>query len=216
MDIIERLAKKGSDKEKLSGDVIRHPEWIPRLLEGLTHEKGSVKFGCEKILRMVSERKPDLLYPHFEVFCKMLDSDNSFLKWGAVITIANLAVVDDQNRFEKIFDRYYSHVTGRTMVTAANVIAHSWKIALAKPELADKIAREILKSEKTKYEHHGQFSPECGNVVCGHAVDSFDKFYDRIKNKKEVADFVTRQLDNTRKPVAAKARKFAKKHLISP
>jgi hypothetical protein len=208
MNIIDKLAKKGSDKEKTAREVIQHPEWIPQLLEGLTHARASVRFGCEKILRMVSEQRPDLIYPHFHVFEKMLDQDNSFLKWGAIITIANLAAVDAENKIEGIFDKYYSSVTGKTMVTAANTIAHSWKIARAKPGLAEKISRAILKSEKARYEYYGQFSPECVNVVCGHAIDSLSRFYDLIENKKDVENFVRRQLKNARKPVAKKAEKF--------
>jgi hypothetical protein len=58
----------------------------------------------------------------------------------------------------------------------------------------------------------GQLSPECSNVVYGHAIDSFGRFYDTIKNKKVVDDFIKRQLNNTRKPVAKKAEKFLRKH----
>ena len=88
----------------------------------------------------------------------------------------------------------------------------SARIALAKPELTERITREILKVEKAKYKRHGKLSPECRNVAIGHAIDSFDKFFEQIENKAAVIAFVKRQLSNTRKPVAKKAERFIRKH----
>ena len=215
MNIIERIAEKGSDKERIAEEAIKEPENIPLLIEGLISSKGSVRLGCEKAVRLISEKKPDLVYPYFDTFVTLLDSDNNFLKWGAIITIANLAAVDSGKKFEKIFEKYYSPVTGENMITAANIVGNSWKIASAKPELADRITGRILKAEKAEYINKGQPSPECTNVVCGHIIESLDKYYDNITDKKPVADFIKRQLDNTRKPVAKKAERFLKKHSVS-
>ena len=214
MNIIDKISKKGSNKEKLAKEVIKSPELIPQLLEGLNNRKGSIRLGCEKILRLISEQQPKLIYPHFNTFAKMLDSENSILKWGAIITISNLISVDTNAEFKKIFEKYFSLITGKTMITASNGVKNAWKIALEKPESADNIAREILRAEKARYENKGQLSPECNNIVCGHAIDSFDKFYHTICEKKPVLGFVKRQLNNTRKPVSKKAEKFLSKHKI--
>ena len=122
--------------------------------------------------------------------------------------------MDTKGEFDKIFKKYFAPITDNTMITASNIIKNSWKIALAKPESSKKIVQEILKSEKARYENKGQISPECSNVVCGHAIDSFDKLYNEIKDKKPVADFIKRQLNNNRKPVAKKAKQFMFKHKI--
>ena len=214
MTIIDKIAEKGSDKELLAQEVIDSPEIIPQLIDRLSDEKGSLKFGCEKILRLISEQKPMLMYPYFDSFVTLLDSKNNFIKWGAIITLSNLVSVDSDNKFEKIFDKYYSPITEENMVAAANIVGNSWKIALARPEWSDKIASEILKSENTKYVHKGEISSECTNVVCGHAIESFDKFYDTIEHKNLVLDFVKRQLNNQRSAVAKKAEKFFKKHRV--
>jgi hypothetical protein len=214
MDIIEKISKKGSNKEQIAKEVIKSPEFIPQILEGINSSKGGIRLGCEKILRQISEQRPDLIYPYFDTFIKMLDSENNILKWGAIITISNLASVDTNGKFEIIFKKYFSSITDKTMITASNIIKNSWKIALAKPELEEQIIQEILKTEKARYVNKGQLSPECNNVVCGHAIDSFDKFYGEIKNKKPVVDFIKRQLNNTRKPVAKKAKKFLSNHKI--
>jgi hypothetical protein len=214
MNIIEKIYENGSNKKQIVKEVIKSPECIPQLFAGLNHDKGNIKLGCEKILRLVSEQKPEIIYPYFDTFVKLLDSENNILKWGVIITISNLSSVDTENKFEKIFGKYYASINDKTMITASNIVKNSWKIALAKPELAEKISKEILKVEKVRYENKGQLSPECNNIICGHAIDSFEKFYDEIKDKKPITDFIKRQLNNTRKSVAKKAKKFLSKKKI--
>ncbi len=212
MDVIKELSKKGADKEYIAKKIIGLPAEIPRLFEGLNHDKGSIKFGCDKIIRLISEQKPKLIYPYFNELAKLLDSENNILKWGAIITLSNLVRVDSENKFEKIFKKYFSLITGKEMIPAANVIGNSWKIISAKPELTGKITKEILKSEKSHYKNKGKLSPECNNIVYGHAINSFDKFFDKIKNKKPVIDFVKRQVNNSRNATAKKADRFLKKY----
>jgi len=98
------------------------------------------------------------------------------------------------------------------MVTAANIIGSSVTIARAKPALTDAIQREILKVEKAKFLLKGKVSPECRNVAIGHAIDSFDKLYDRMAGKAEVVRFVKRQLGNSRQQVVRKAEQFLRRH----
>lgn len=98
------------------------------------------------------------------------------------------------------------------MITAANIVGSSARIAQAKPHLVDRVAGEILKVEKGKYLHKGQLSPECRNVVIGHAIDTFDAFFANIEDKPTVLKFVRRQLKNTRPAVAKKATRFLKTH----
>jgi hypothetical protein len=211
-NILEQLGQKGADIPALVERVIKRPKEIAELIEALKVEKRAVKFSYEKVLRLASERRPELIYPYFDVFVDLLDSDNSFLKWGAILTIGNIAAVDDRKKFEIIFKKYYSPISGPTMVTAANIIGSSSKIALARPELTRRITSEILKVEKAEFEMHGEPSPECRNVAIGHAIDSFDEFFEQIDNKKDVIAFVKRQLKNPRKQVAKKAERFVKKH----
>jgi hypothetical protein len=211
-NILEQLNRKGADIDAIIERVIKKPQEIAELVEALKVEKRAFKFNYEKVLRGVSEKRPELVYPYFDLFQDLLDSDNSFLKWGAILTIGNLATVDDEKKFGAIFDKYYVPIPGPAMITAANIIGSSAKIALAKPELTESITREILKVEKAKYERKGKPSLECRNVAIGQAIDSFEKFFEQIDDKKAVIEFVKRQLKNTRKPVAKKAEQFIHKH----
>jgi hypothetical protein len=208
---IVQLIKQKENIEKIADLVFDNPSTLEELVTTLESEKSSLKFTYEKLLRFISEKDPELLYPHFAFFVKLLDSENNFLIWGAIITIANLTSVDGENKFDKVFKKYYLPVTGPAMIAAANIIGNSWKIALAKPHLAAKITNEILKVQNGKYINKGKISAECKNVVCGKAIDSFSLFFERIENKKAVLDFVKKQLRNSRASVRKKAENFLRR-----
>jgi hypothetical protein len=212
MNIAEEIGQEGADIPRIAEGVIRNPGQIARLIEGIQAPRGAVRFSYEKTLRLISERRPELIYPHFDLFTTLLGCDNSFLKWGAIMTIANLTVVDSQNRFEAIFERYYAPIPGPVMVTAANIIGSSPRIVRAKPHLTGRITAEILKVEKARYKVHGRASPECRNVAIGHAIESFAQFFDRIEDRPAILRFVKKQLKNSRPAVAKKATQFLRKH----
>ncbi|HSW02615.1 MAG TPA: hypothetical protein VLI39_20800 [Sedimentisphaerales bacterium] len=210
--VLQQLKTKEIDVATAAERLIANPSQIPELVKALQTEKGSAKYRYEKSLRLVSERRPELIYPHFNAFVALLAHENNFLKWGAIVTIANLTTADAEGRFEAIFERYYAPICGPTMVTAANLIGSSPRIVRCKLHLARRITQEILKIEKAQYEYHGSPSPECRNVAVGHAIDAFDQFFDLIDDKTAVLTFAKRQLNNTRKQVAKKAERFLRVH----
>jgi hypothetical protein len=182
------------------------PEQIDALLEGLDSKTASVRYGSAKALRMVSEQAPDWLYPRWDFLVRLLDNRNAFLRWGSTRILGNLAAVDREDKFEPLFDRFFAPILGQEMIGAANAIVAGASAALAKPHLADRIVKEILKVERASYR-----TPECRNVAIGHAITSFDKFFGHVKSRRPVLAFVTRQLDNPRPATRKKAGKFLKR-----
>jgi hypothetical protein len=87
--LLDQLLAKESDKEDLATKVISNPDLLSSVLEGLNSTKANIKYGSDKILRILSERKPEILYSHLDFFINQLGSDNNFLKWGAIHIIAN-------------------------------------------------------------------------------------------------------------------------------
>ena len=204
--LLQEISRKETDKDGIVDRVIRNPELIPEIIEGLSADRARIKYGCAKILRLLSEKNPEILYPWFGLFIDLLDSDNSFLKWDAIHVLGNLAAVDSENRFEKVYDRHFAPIPGPVLITAANVIGGAAKIALAKPALTGRVTGEILKVEKARYQ-----TDECRNVALGQAIDSFDRFFNQIEDKRAVIALVQRQLNNTRNSTRKKAEKFLKK-----
>ncbi len=207
MDVHSGLASKQLKAEELAGTVMAEPELLGQVLDGLGIQKAPVKFGCEKTLRILSEKAPQLLFPHYDFFVAMLDSDNSFLRYGAIHTLGNLASVDSENRFEAIFDKYFSPIPGPALIPAANAIGGAAKIAVARPDLAGRITTELLKVENAVYQ-----TPECRNVAVGQVIDAFDAFFESIEDKEAVLAMVERQLSNSRNATRKRAGSFMKRH----
>jgi hypothetical protein len=202
-----KLHKKSANLDSIAEDIIKRPASLPEVYDGLRADSARVKFGCLKVLRLVSERKPEVLYPLFDRFVALLDSDNNILKWGAIILLGNLAAVDTERKIERILDRYLLPVSGPVMITAANVVRGAAKMAKAQPHLADRIARALLQVEAANYQ-----TAECRNVALGHVVESLELLFDQIGNRPPVLEFVRRQLKNPRPAVRRKAERFLSHH----
>ena len=203
---MEAVAKKKNKAEALAKRVIRNPISLSELLEGIYSEKAAIKFKSAKILRIISEERPELLYPKWDFFEKLLDSENNIIKWNAMDVIANLTRVDSRNRFDKIFRKFYGMLYEGSLITAAHVVGNSWRIAKAKPGLGSRITSELLKVEKIPLP-----TEECRNILKGHAILSFSEYFDQIKEKGKVKSFARRELKNTRNATRSKAEKFLKK-----
>ena len=205
-NLLDQIAQKGSDKESIANEIADDPANIEECIGGLNSKKASVRYGCGKVLRIISEKHPEALYPHIDTFIKLLDSENNIMKWEGIHVIGNLARVDKGKKIDAILTRYLKPIKGPVMITAANVIGGAARIAAAKPYLAERIATAILKVEHAEYA-----TAECRNVALGHAMDAFELFFDQIKNKQQVIDLVTKQLDNSRNSVRKRAEKLLKK-----
>ena len=120
-------------------------------------------------------------------------------------TIAHLTRVDTKNKFEKIFDKYYSLLEDESMINAANIAGRSGIIAKAKPHLQSKITNKLFEIDKT---HH---SSECKNIIKGKAILSFNEYIDEFEDKEEIIKFVKKELNNTRSATRKKAEKLLKK-----
>ncbi|RMF58959.1 MAG: hypothetical protein D6743_17030, partial [Calditrichaeota bacterium] len=188
--LLQQISQKECDKEEIAEQVIKKPELLSEVFEGLSADKASIKYGCDKILRIISQKEPSLLYPKIDFFIHNLDCENTFLKWGAIDIIANLAAVDSDKKIEKILDQYFSPIPGPVLITAANVVKAAARIALAKPQLTERITKELMKVEEANYQ-----TTECRRIALGHTIESFDKFFEQIRDKKTVVAFVKRQLN---------------------
>lgn len=204
----QQLATKEVTAEELTKRVLKEAKLLPEIFDGLKADKANIKYGCLKLLRLISEQQPVLLYPYFDFFVELVDSDVNVFKWGGILIIANLTIVDTNNKFEKIFKKYFTPITEHVLITASNVISSSATIALAKPELTEQITTEILKVERAVYQ-----TDECRNIAIGHAIKSFHKFFDQIENKRPVIEFIKKQLDNSRSGTKKAAEKFVKKYV---
>ena len=205
----QSLIDKTVTKEELLNRVKQDFSLIPLLLKGVDHPKAAVRYGCSKVLMDLSEEHPEKLYPNFDFFVNLLDSKYRILTWNALAIIANLTRVDTDKKFDAIFSRYYSFLNNDYMVTVANVVGNSSKIAHAKPYLIPKITDELLKVEDLSIGPH--LTEECKRVIAQQTIKTLDSFFDRIEQKEKVIAFVKAHLDSSRKSLRTAAENFLEK-----
>lgn len=210
-EFIEYLKVK-PEIETFVEEAIENPDIIPKLIGIVKTEKGSVKFYCEKAIRFISEKKPELIYPYYDDIVSFIESSNSFIKWGGIITLSNLAAADDEGRFKAVSKKYFGLLHSDAMVTAANVAGSAHKFVEKDPGYEKLITNEMLKVPEDVYLYKGEPSPECSKIMMGNIIDYFDKVYDISKRKKEMIEIAESQVGCSRKKVAKKAMDFLKKH----
>ena len=205
-ELLQKLATKSITKKELFQMVEQDFNLLPEVLNGVSSSKAAIRYGCAKVLMDLSEKHPEKLYPHMDFFTALLDSKYRILTWNAMAIIANLAKVDEDKKFDEIFDKYYGFLNDAYMVTVANVVGNSAKIALAKPYLAQKVTNELLKVENISTTPH--LTEECKRVIAEHAIKSFAQFFDGIEQKEKVISFVKSHVDSPRKTLGKAAEDF--------
>jgi len=208
-DLLGKLVDKSITKEELFKKVKQNFDLLPEIIDGVSSGKAAIRYGCGKVLMDLSEEYPDKLYPYMDFFIKLLSSKYRILTWQAMFIIANLTKVDKNKKFDSIFDKYYSFLNDEYMITVANVVGHSGKIALAKPHLIPKITKELLKVENIKTTPH--LTDECKKVIAEKAIQSIDMFFPQIENKDEVISFVKKHAASSRKTLKTKSEEFLNK-----
>jgi hypothetical protein len=201
------IAKVKANLEALAERIGRQPDSLPEILDGLQIDQARTRYGCLKVLRLLSEKRPAVLYPFFDLFAGLLGSDNSFLRWGAIIIVGNLSAVDSKSKIDALLDEYLQPISGPVLITAANTIRGAGRVAQAKPHLVDRIVQALLQVKKAKYQ-----TPECRNVALGHVRKSLGLFFEHVRDPQVVIDFAKRQLRNRRNAVKLRAHAFLKKH----
>lgn len=205
----EELGKKEDNAEQIARRVLEDSSLVSYILGGLSSPKPGIRFKCAKILRIVSEKDPEELYHYFDSFRELINSKNSIIKWNAMDIVANLATVDSRNRFDAIFEDFYSFLSEGSLVTSAHVVDNSGKIARAKPNLRDRITEELLQVERIPLP-----TEECRNILKGKLIAAFCQYFDGAKNKDMIASFVRSQLNNTRKSTKKRAEQFLRQFAV--
>jgi hypothetical protein len=195
---IESMAKKALKEERI----------LSGLIENLTTKNETVRYNCSKTLNLLSEEHPEVLYPKWDFFVELLNSDHTYWKLSVIPLIANLTRIDTENKFERIFDDYYRLLNDKSMIPAAWVADYSGKIARAKPELQTRITDKLLSIDETH--HH----PERRDLIKAGAIESFDEYFEEAEDQKRILEFVKKQLSSKSPKTVKKATDFLKKQGI--
>ena len=185
--ILEQLGNRKISKTQLYKHAESDLSLVPVLLEGTKSSKATIRYGCGSVLSDLCKTHPNKLYPYFDNFVSLLDSKHRILTWNAMAAISYLTTVDKEKKFDNIFSKYYSFLDSEYMVTIANLVGYSAKIATNKSYLADKIATELLKLQNLQTTPH--ISEECKLVIAQKTIETFNTLINHVQNKEAFAAF---------------------------
>ncbi len=192
--------------------VKEDPALLPLLFDLIDTDKTSLKFVCEKVIRSLSSSDPILLYPYFDRMAKLLYSENSFIKWGFIQSLPGLIRIDQNHKWPAVSARYFSLLDSSAVVTYVSAVAGIPQIVAGYPEYENKLVTKLLQIDEHLFLFKGEPSPECTNVAKEQIMDCLEAIYPHSGLQKEILLFVQANQENSRKKVAAKVRKFLKKH----
>lgn len=89
-------------------------------------------------------------------------------------------------------------------MTAGHVAFTSGKIAKAKPNLQSKITDKLLNINTI-------YQGKQIELIKAYVIDAFDEYFDEAKNKKEIVEFVKKQLKSESPKTRKKAKEFLEK-----
>jgi hypothetical protein len=203
--MLTELNRKNINVKKVAKKALDDKAILAELLEGVLSKKEKIRFNCFKVLLLISEDHPKVLYPKWDFFADLLISPNTYFKYIAIYIIANLARDDPKNRFAKIFNKYYALLDDESVIPPAHVAANSPKIAKAKPNLQTKIINRLLSIDNI---HH---KPERKALIKGYVIEAFGELFEGAKNKRKMLEFVRAQLNSNSPRTKKKAKEFLKK-----
>jgi len=202
--MINGLQSKKFDTDSYAEKLINDSELISQYLDGLLSKNETYRYNCFKVLQLVSEKKPELLYPHWNFFVNHLNSGNNYHQMSAVIIIANITAVDKEQRFEDIFDFFYENLKTEKTIVPIYIIKSSGKIINYKPHLEGKITDLFINIEKI---HPGKQI----ELVKSAVIESFSEIFNKSSKKNEIMSFVKNQLKSTSPKTKKAAKKFLSK-----
>ena len=184
------LDEKNEDVKKLAADALTDDELFSELMDGVLSKDNTTRQNSFNALQVISAAKPEFLYPQWDRLSSMLESKNNYHKFITVYLLADLTAVDSENKFEKIFDKYYGLLGGDKVMVASHVALNSGKIILNKPELQDKII-DILLNTDNIYQGRNK------DLLKAYVIETLRKIYPKIKDKERVMKFIKEQLDSS-------------------
>jgi hypothetical protein len=195
--------KWDEEARDMAGKALAKRQGFSELLQGIQSKDDKKRYTSFRALLYVIEDQPALLYDEWNRFVELLDSPNAYHRYIATYLIAGLTKADAENRFEKVFDKYFALLDDGSVMVAAHAAGNAARIVGVKPALEPRITNRLLSVEKT---HH---DPSRKQLIKGYVIESFSKYYEQAREKRKIFEFVQKQL----KSKSPRTRKMAKQFL---
>ncbi len=174
-------------------------------LDNLMSKDVKTKYKEQKNVIIIAESNPKILYSKFNYFVELLSNKNNIMVWTGLIVLGNLAKVDIDNKIDEVIPQIVSKLNAGKMITAGNAMRSLINIAKTKPEIADYLAKEILKSKNYKFD-----TDECSNIHIGHMFKCIELIWNLLSDniKKQYILLAKKEINNNRSATSKKANLF--------
>jgi hypothetical protein len=203
--MIDGLENKEVNYDFFADSLLKDKSIINEYLEGLKSKNQIYMENCFNVLKVTSEKSPDFLYSHWDFFVNYMRSENHYHKIAAIIIISNLTSVDNQKRFEKIFDEFFNILKSEKTMAPMYLLKNSGKIINCKPNLEEKITDIFFNIDSI---HPGKQI----ELVKSAVIESFSEFFNIAKNKEKIIEFIENQLNSTSPKTKKLAKDFLRKY----
>jgi hypothetical protein len=203
--MLDELNDKKANVEQMAERAIDDHSLIAGLIDGLSEKSEIYRYNCSKVLHIIDEKQPEIIYPYWHALEKLMDSDNAFHRMSSVSHLSYLVAIDTDNKFEKIFGKYFRLLDDQSVIVAIYVAQASGRIALAKPAFQKGITDILLAVDKT---HH---LPGRRELIKAGIIESFDKYMADYPDKSAIFAFVTMQIESESPKTRNLAKSFIKK-----
>jgi hypothetical protein len=184
------LEETGADTKKLALESLNNTELFNEMIKGIRSKDKTMRNNSFNALMVVAEKNGDILYPKWDYIHEMLISNNSNEQYVAIYLLANLTASDTENKFETIFDDYFSILGGEKTLPASHVILNSGKLIENKPELRSEIISKLLSTDET-------FKGRQKDLLKVYVIETLRKIPSDPRDKTVIEEFIKSQLNSS-------------------
>lgn len=201
----EEIKQKDVDIEKLS-HIILYDEYMRDsvVTYAVDSQEIMLYYNSYYIVDDASQKSPMHFYEYWDQFAALLYDENSYKRDIGMTIIANLTPVDEENKFDDLYNQYISLINDKKFMTAECCINNLAKILPHKKHLIDTTVETLLQIEnKTTY------TDKQTAVLKSNVIEVFTAVFEQSKYQSEILVFISGCLDS----ISPKTRKTAKQAL---
>lgn len=169
----------------------------------LDAEDPKVKYAFVKELLDVAARSPELLYPQYHRWRRLLHGDNEVLRWAAIDIMGRLAAVDQYGLLDAELPDLIAMLHQGHLITTAHVVKTLESIAHHRPHLRSLVLGELIHVVDDRFEN-----AESREIAIGKVSETLIQFVTHLAHTPEVFAFVQRACSSSRAATAKKGNRL--------
>lgn len=171
----------------------------------LNSDKDEEKYKFVKELVYISEKNPEVIYPHFSKITGLLNEDKVVFRWSGIKILGNLAGIDNDNKIIPVLSTLFDFLQTGNIITAKNTIDSLSKIALSKKELSDEIVSVLIHIDEFNFE-----TPKHENIITSRVIAALTKLFPQSTMKEQIKKMAVKHVKRGRPDALKRAEELLK------